>query len=93
LPTVPALWGGWKTKDSGKSIWQIVLIGVLDIAACVFTVVAPGITAIGLLIVHRGLGDPEWRVQDRSVDPAAQGDHQRVAHDPLSARGADTGRT
>jgi len=48
---VAALWGGWQTKDSGKPMWQIVLIGLLGIAAGIFTFVAPGITAIALLIV------------------------------------------
>jgi len=48
---VAALWGGWQTKDAGKPMWQIVLIGLLGIAAGIFTFVAPGITAFALLIV------------------------------------------
>ena len=48
---VAALWGGWQTKDGGKPMWQIVLIGVLGIAAGIITFVAPGITAIALLIL------------------------------------------
>jgi uncharacterized membrane protein HdeD (DUF308 family) len=46
-----ALWGGWQTRDRGRPMWQIVLIGLLGIAAGIFTFVAPGITAIALLIV------------------------------------------
>jgi uncharacterized membrane protein HdeD (DUF308 family) len=48
---VAALWGGWQTKDGGKPMWQIVLIGLLGIAAGIFTFVAPGLTAIALLIL------------------------------------------
>jgi uncharacterized membrane protein HdeD (DUF308 family) len=48
---IAALWGGWQTKDGGKPMWQIVLIGVLGIAAGIITFVAPGITAIALLIL------------------------------------------
>src|SRR5215510_7164577 len=48
---VAALWGGWQTKDGGKVMWQVVLIGVLGIAAGIFTFVAPGLTAFVLLII------------------------------------------
>src|SRR5215471_19740337 len=39
---IAALWGGWQAKDGGKPMWQIVLIGVLGIAAGIITFVAPG---------------------------------------------------
>ncbi|HQR19337.1 MAG TPA: HdeD family acid-resistance protein [Burkholderiaceae bacterium] len=46
---VCALWSGWQTKDHGKPMWQVILIGVLGIAAGLFTFAAPGLTAIALL--------------------------------------------
>jgi uncharacterized membrane protein HdeD (DUF308 family) len=48
---VAALWAGWQAKDAGKPMWQIVLVGLLGIAAGVFTFVSPGITAIALLFL------------------------------------------
>jgi uncharacterized membrane protein HdeD (DUF308 family) len=48
---VAALWAGWQAKDGGKPMWHIVLIGVLGIAAGLFTFVSPGITAIALLLL------------------------------------------
>jgi uncharacterized membrane protein HdeD (DUF308 family) len=48
---IAALWSGWQAKDAGKPMWQIVLIGVLGVAAGIFTFVLPGITAIALLIL------------------------------------------
>jgi len=48
---VSALWSGWQAKDRGKPLWQVVLIGVLGIVAGIVTFVAPGITAIALLIL------------------------------------------
>jgi uncharacterized membrane protein HdeD (DUF308 family) len=48
---VAALWAGWQTKDAGRPMWQIVLVGLLGIAAGVFTFVSPGITAIALLFL------------------------------------------
>jgi uncharacterized membrane protein HdeD (DUF308 family) len=48
---VAALWAGWQAKDGGKPMWQVVLIGVLGIAAGIFTFVSPGITAIALLLL------------------------------------------
>src|SRR5215813_7296269 len=48
---VAALWSGWQAKDAGKPMWQIVLVGLLGIAAGIFTFVAPGITAIALLFL------------------------------------------
>ncbi len=48
---VAALIGGWQAKDSGKPMWQIVLIGVIGIAAGIFTFVQPGVTAVALLIL------------------------------------------
>ena len=46
---VAALWGGWQTKQAGRPMWQIVVIGVVGIAAGIFTFVAPALTAIALL--------------------------------------------
>ena len=46
---VAALWHGWQAKDSGKPMWQNILIGLLGVAAGVFTFLSPGITAIALL--------------------------------------------
>jgi uncharacterized membrane protein HdeD (DUF308 family) len=48
---VCALWGGWQSKDGGKPMWQVVLIGALGIAAGIFTFLAPGVTAFALLII------------------------------------------
>ena len=48
---VAALVSGWQTKDSGKPMWQIVLIGVVGIAAGIFTFVQPEVTAVALLIL------------------------------------------
>ena len=48
---IAALWGGWQTKDGGKPMWQVVLIGLLGIAAGIFTFVSPALTAIALLIL------------------------------------------
>lgn len=48
---VTALWSGWQAKDGGKPWWQVVLVGVLGIAAGIFTFVSPGITAIALLML------------------------------------------
>jgi uncharacterized membrane protein HdeD (DUF308 family) len=46
---VTALWSGWQAKDGGKPWWQFVLIGLLGIAAGVFTFLSPAFTAIALL--------------------------------------------
>jgi uncharacterized membrane protein HdeD (DUF308 family) len=48
---VAALVGGWKTKDSGKPMWTVVLVGIVGIAAGIFTFLQPGVTAIALLIL------------------------------------------
>ena len=48
---VAALVSGWQTKDSGKPMWQIVLIGVIGIAAGIFTFAQPEVTAVALLIL------------------------------------------
>ncbi len=48
---VAALIGGWQTKDSGKPMWQVVLVGIVGIAAGIFTFVQPGVTAVALLIL------------------------------------------
>lgn len=46
---VTALWADWQAKDRGKPMRRVVLIGVLGIAAGIFTFVSPGVTAIALL--------------------------------------------
>ena len=48
---VAALIGGWKTKDGGKPMWTVVLVGLVGIAAGIFTFLQPGVTAIALLIL------------------------------------------
>jgi uncharacterized membrane protein HdeD (DUF308 family) len=48
---VAALVGGWQSKDAGKPMWTVVLIGLVGIAAGVFTFVQPGVTAIALLML------------------------------------------
>lgn len=48
---VAALVSGWQSKDGGKPMWQVVLIGVVGIAAGIFTFVSPGVTAIALLLL------------------------------------------
>jgi uncharacterized membrane protein HdeD (DUF308 family) len=48
---VTALVAGWNAKDAGKPMWQIVLVGVVGIAAGVLTFVMPGVTAIALLVM------------------------------------------
>jgi uncharacterized membrane protein HdeD (DUF308 family) len=48
---VAALIGGWKTKDAGKPMWTVVLVGLVGIAAGIFTFLQPGVTAIALLIL------------------------------------------
>lgn len=46
---VTALWSGWQAKDGGKPLWQVVLVGLLGIAAGIFTFASPGLTALALL--------------------------------------------
>jgi uncharacterized membrane protein HdeD (DUF308 family) len=48
---IAALWSCWHARDRGKAMWQVILIGVAGIAAGIFTFVAPGITAIALLLL------------------------------------------
>jgi len=48
---IAALLGGWNAKDAGRPWWQVVLVGVVGIAAGVFTFVQPGVTAVALLIL------------------------------------------
>jgi uncharacterized membrane protein HdeD (DUF308 family) len=48
---IAALWSGWQAKAEGKPMWQSVLIGLLGIAAAVFTFVAPAITTAALLML------------------------------------------
>jgi uncharacterized membrane protein HdeD (DUF308 family) len=46
---VTALWSGWQAKDHGKPLWHVVLIGVIGVAAGIFTFASPQLTAIALL--------------------------------------------
>ena len=71
---VAALVGGWQAKDSGKPMWAIVLVGVVGIAAGIFTFVQPGVTAIALPHADRRLGHRARRVRNRGRDPPAEGD-------------------
>jgi uncharacterized membrane protein HdeD (DUF308 family) len=48
---VTALVAGWKARDGAKPMWQIVLVGLVGIAAGVLTFLMPGVTAIALLIM------------------------------------------
>jgi uncharacterized membrane protein HdeD (DUF308 family) len=48
---VTAVWLGWQTKGNGGPLWQVVLIGVIGIAAGLLTFVFPGITALALLMI------------------------------------------
>jgi len=48
---IAALVGGWKTKDHGKPMWTVVLVGIVGIAAGIFTFMQPGVTAIALLML------------------------------------------
>jgi uncharacterized membrane protein HdeD (DUF308 family) len=48
---VTALVAGWKARDGTKPMWQIVLVGLVGIAAGVLTFLMPGVTAIALLIM------------------------------------------
>jgi uncharacterized membrane protein HdeD (DUF308 family) len=48
---IAALWSCWHTRGRGKAMWQIILIGVLGIAAGLFTFVSPGLTALALLLL------------------------------------------
>ena len=48
---VTALVAGWKARDGDKPMWQIVLVGLIGIAAGVLTFVMPGVTAIALLVL------------------------------------------
>ena len=48
---VTALVAGWNAKDSGKPMWQIMLVGLVGIAAGVLTFLMPGVTAIALLVM------------------------------------------
>jgi uncharacterized membrane protein HdeD (DUF308 family) len=48
---VAALVGGWRTKDGGKPMWTVVLVGLVGIAAGIFTFVQPAVTAIALLML------------------------------------------
>ncbi len=63
---VAALWGGWQAKDGGKPMWQVVLIGVLGIAAGIVTFLAPGVTAIALLLLIAG-----WAIVNGLLQVAA----------------------
>jgi uncharacterized membrane protein HdeD (DUF308 family) len=48
---VTALWAGWQARDGTTPLWPFVLTGVLGIAAGVFTLVAPAVTAFALLML------------------------------------------
>jgi uncharacterized membrane protein HdeD (DUF308 family) len=48
---IAALWSWWHARQRGNAMWQVVLIGVLGIAAGIFTFLSPGITALALLLV------------------------------------------
>lgn len=48
---VSALWLGWQARDSGTPMWPSVLIGVLGIAAGLYTFVTPAFTALALLML------------------------------------------
>ncbi len=63
---VAALWAGWQAKDDGKPLWQVVLIGVLGIAAGIVTFLAPGVTAIALLLLIAG-----WAIVNGLLQVAA----------------------
>jgi uncharacterized membrane protein HdeD (DUF308 family) len=51
---VSSIWFGWKAKDSGAPFWPVVLIGGLGIAAGIYAFIAPGFTAIALLMLIAG---------------------------------------
>jgi uncharacterized membrane protein HdeD (DUF308 family) len=46
-----ALWAGWQAKDGAKPMWQVVVIGLVGVAAGLFTFFQPAITAIALLML------------------------------------------
>jgi uncharacterized membrane protein HdeD (DUF308 family) len=48
---VAALWSWWQARARGNGMWQVILIGVLGIAAGIFTFLSPGITALALLLL------------------------------------------
>ena len=48
---VAALWAGWKAKDGNQPVWHIVLVGIVGIAAGVFTFASPGLTELALLML------------------------------------------
>lgn len=51
---VTAISLGWKARDSGKPMWPMILLGILGVAAGLFTFVSPGITALSLLMLIGG---------------------------------------
>ena len=48
---IAALWSSWHARGRGKAMWQVILIGIPGVVAGIFTFVAPGITAIALLLL------------------------------------------
>jgi uncharacterized membrane protein HdeD (DUF308 family) len=48
---IAALWSCWHARSRGKAMWQIILIGVLGVAAGLFTFISPGLTALALLLL------------------------------------------
>lgn len=48
---VAALVAGWKAKGGSQPVWHIILVGVVGIAAGLFTFVSPGLTELALLML------------------------------------------
>ena len=48
---IAALWSWWQARERRNAMWQVILIGVLGVAAGIFTFLSPGITALALLLV------------------------------------------
>jgi uncharacterized membrane protein HdeD (DUF308 family) len=46
---VAALVTAWEARDTGRTVWPLVLIGVLGVAAGLVTLFAPGVAATALL--------------------------------------------
>jgi len=48
---VMALAAAWKTRNDGKPVWPLWLMGIAGVGAGIVTAVAPGLTAIALLLL------------------------------------------
>ena len=48
---VTALMAGWKAKGGSQPVWHIVVVGVVGIAAGIFTFASPGLTELALLML------------------------------------------